>query len=412
MGDTSFGFELRQRRRAKGLSLRQLSRLAHLDFTYLSRVENNLRQPSESMASAVDIALEADGVLIAIAQVQRVAAGPRAVVFDPVRRREFVTTGIATAVASLSGVQDSTKRVGRVGVADVERLDRAVARLRTLGHQHGGAILWEAATGVAREGYYLLEQGKYTDEVEAMLLAATGRAQMCAGWLAFDTGQQDAARSSYNEALSLARQTGSISVEVHALVNLAHQSLFMEMPRQALRYAEAAQRVACSHSPHGKMSVVPYVRQATAFAIEGDRAGSAKAMAEARNRFDAVSSDEEDSWVGFISPGELDNIEAAAAMKLGDNRRAEALWMRAIPQHGPTYLRNRAISWIRLAVTRLDLDEPVGAALAAIEALNDLTSEVDSHIATSELNALTARLAGYVSVPEVDAFMSRFLARA
>ncbi|WP_212841203.1 helix-turn-helix domain-containing protein [Catellatospora sp. IY07-71] len=320
MGDTTFGSELRRRRLARGLSLRQLSELAHVDFTHLSRAENGRRRPTELLAAAVDIALEADGELIAIAHVQRAATAATAVTSDPVRRREFVATGVAAAVASLSGMRDCTIRVGRVGGSDVEPLDRAVARLRALGHQHGGANLWQAASGVAREGYHLLEQGTYTDEVEAALLAAIGRAQMCAGWLAFDGGNHDAARSCYNEALSLARQTTDPSIEVHALVNLAFQSTFLGMPRQAVRYAEAAERIA-----FGKMAIVPQIRRATAYASSGERAESRSAMSRARTMLDHAGDDEHGYWCSFISPEELDGIEGTAAMRLGDMRRAETL---------------------------------------------------------------------------------------
>ena len=412
MGDESFGSILRRMRLEREWSLRQLSMAAHIDFTYLSKVENGLREPTDTLANSVDIALAADGVLIAMAQVQRVASGQRAVPLDTVRRRAFIASGAATAVASLGGTKDVTKRVGRVGVSDVHRLERAVDRLRTLGHQHGGANLWEAATGVASEGFYLLEQGQYTEEVEQLLLGVTSRAQMCAGWLAFDTGRQDAARSSYNEALSLARQTANASVEIHALANLAHQSLFLGMPRQALRYAEAARRVALTFSPNSKMSVVPFIREATAYALEGNRSASAKAITAARTKLDAAKGDDEDSWVNFVSPGELNNIEAATKMRLGDNRQAEALWVRAIGQHSTGYLRNRAISWIRLGVTRLDLNEVEGAALAADEALNDLSGEVESYVATTELNGLAARLAPHAPIPEVGAFMTRYLTQA
>jgi len=159
------------------------------------------------------------------------------------------------------------------------------------------------------------------------------------------------------------------------------------------------------------MTVVPYIREATAYAIEGDATASAAAMSTARNRLDQVRGDDEDSWMSFVRPGELDNIEAATLMRLGQNRRAEALWERAIVQHDSTYLRNRAISWIRLGVTRLELSEVAGAGVAAGKALDDLSAEVESHVATTELDALAVRLAPHRSVPEADAFIGRYLER-
>lgn len=402
MPGESFGGSLRSFREERELSLRQLSELAHVDYGHLSRIENGKRKPTEGVANAVDIALEADGVLIALAKIERADDDRQGVTSDPMRRRTFVATPLAAAVASLGGVSDATQRVGQVGVRDAERLNRAVVRVRALGHQHGGANLWQAAAGIAQNGYHLLEHGSYAEDVGDLLLAATGRAQMCAGWLAFDSGAHDVARSCYNEALSLARQTADPSIEVHALVNLAFQSTFLGMPRQSLRYSEAAERVA-----FGRMGVVPMIRQATAHAYAGDAGESNLAMAAARRRFDK-DPEGADDWCAFVSPAELDGIEGTAALKLGDSHRAEAILLRAIDAHSDGFARNRALYRVRLAAARLDLEEPDGAAHAANDALDDLSGEVASFVVSTELATVAKRLASFSALPEVERFIARY----
>lgn len=227
---------------------------------------------------------------------------------------------------------------------------------------------------------------------------------MCAGWLAFDSGAHDVARSCYNEALSLARQTADPSIEVHALVNLAFQSTFLGMPRQSLRYSEAAERVAS-----GRMAVVPMIRQTTAYAFAGDPAESQGAMARARHRFDKTK-DEGEDWYTFVSPAELDGIEGTAAVALGEPRRAESLLLRAIAAHGDGFARNRALYRVRLARARLDLGEPDGAAHAANEALDDLSGSVASYVVSSELATVAKRLASFSNLPEVERFIARYSA--
>ncbi|NUT36208.1 MAG: helix-turn-helix transcriptional regulator [Hamadaea sp.] len=404
MSGESFGARLRTLRERRGLSLRQLSDLSHVDFGHLSRIENGRRKPTDGVANAVDIALEADGVLIAMAKVERAGDDRQGVTSDPMRRRTLVTTPLAAAIASLGGVSDAAQRVGQVGVGDAERLGRAVIRIRTLGHQHGGEDLWQAAAGVAQNGYHLLEHGAYSESVGEMLLTATGRAQMCAGWLAFDSGAHDVARSCYNEALSLARQTADSSIEVHALANLAFQSTFLGMPRQSLRYAEAAERVA-----FGRMAVVPQIRQATAYAYAGDPNESHRAMAQARIRFDSAPEDGED-WCAFVSPAELDGIEGTAAIKLRESRRAETLLLRAIAAHDDGFARNRALYRVRLAQARLDLGDADGAALAANEALDDLSGEVASFVVSAELASVAQQLAAFPQLPDVERFIARYTA--
>jgi transcriptional regulator with XRE-family HTH domain len=58
-----FGQRLRSMRIARGLTLRGLARLAHIDSGHLSRVEAGARPPTNEIAAALDRALEADGAL-------------------------------------------------------------------------------------------------------------------------------------------------------------------------------------------------------------------------------------------------------------------------------------------------------------------------------------------------------------
>ncbi|GIF98231.1 helix-turn-helix domain-containing protein [Catellatospora citrea] len=408
MPEETFGENLRRMRQARGWSLRRLSEESHIDKGHLSRIERDQRPASEAIASAVDAALQAGGSLIGLAQVQRAVAERAAVTSDSMRRRTFVTAPLAVAVASLGGADDELVAVGRVGAADAQRLHRAVTRLRVLGHQHGGESLWQAAAGIAREGYTILEQGTFSAAVGDQILAATGRAQMCAGWLAFDSGRQDIARSCYNEALALARQASNHGIEVHALVNLAFQSTFLRMPRQALRYADAAERIAQSYDPTGRIAVVPLIRQATAHAIAGDRGESAKATTLARRRLDK-SHQEGDDWCAFVSPAELDAIEATTAMLLGDTARAEPLLEQAVAAHNVGFARNRALYRVRLARTRLDRGDIVGGALSANEALDDLSGEVASWVVNAELQDVAQRMAHHPGDAEAERFMDRYI---
>jgi hypothetical protein len=55
---------------------------------------------------------------------------------------------------------------------------------------------------LSQEGYLMLEQGQYGDDLAEGLQQAIGRAQMCAGWLALDSGRHDIARSSFNDVIS------------------------------------------------------------------------------------------------------------------------------------------------------------------------------------------------------------------
>ncbi len=63
------------------------------------------------------------------------------------------------------------------------------------------------------------------------------------GWLAHDSGRFDDARSHYAEALATARMTGDAGLEAHAFCNTAFLARDAGRPREAVRAAQAAQRV-------------------------------------------------------------------------------------------------------------------------------------------------------------------------
>jgi hypothetical protein len=233
---------------------------------------------------------------------------------------------------------------------------------------------------------------------------------MCAGWLAFDAGRYEVARDSYNEALSLARQTADASTETHALVNLSFQSNALGMPRQALSFADAADRAAAILDDVGQLRTVPQLRRAAAFALAGDARASGVAMAAARKALDQDADKPTAEWCTFISPAELDGVEATCAIKLGHASRAEKLLERAVSGHTDRFVRNRALYKVRLGRARLDKSALDGAAEAASAALDDLSGDVASHVVDAELAHVAGRLAEHPTVPGVPAFLDRYIA--
>ena len=60
--EATFGGYLRALRRSRGMSQRELARLSFMDFTYISKVENNRmpHTPSESFCLSLSQALQTD----------------------------------------------------------------------------------------------------------------------------------------------------------------------------------------------------------------------------------------------------------------------------------------------------------------------------------------------------------------
>jgi hypothetical protein len=331
-----------------------------------------------------------------------IAAGEEPV--DPMKRRTLIKFGLATtAAASVSG-----EIVGQVGATDVARIRRTTARLHGLDQQHGGETIWQAALSAVNEAYYLLERGSYGPEVEAQLLRATGRLQICAGWLCFDAGRHEQARTSYMGALTLARPTGDAEVETRAFANLAFQSNLLKQPREALRFARAAEMAANSVRDASRVAAIPQLRLATASSLTGDVRGTDRAITLARKALDDEREHTTAEWCAFLSPLEIDAVEATCAVKLGHATRAERLLEQAINGYSDQHARNRALYRVRLAQARLDGRAVDGAVEAADAALDDLSGELDSWRVSTELAAVAQRLAGHPQVAGVDAFLDRY----
>jgi transcriptional regulator with XRE-family HTH domain len=405
----TFAVALRRVRDERGMTLRGLAALAPLDVGYLSKIENGRRRVTLSVARAVDAALDAKGELVALARIERSSRVRQAIPSDSMKRRTLLKWGMtAPALAEPLGEVSDTRRRRKIAVADATELSDSAVWLYNLDNQHGGATLWNAAAVCVSSGYSMLEHGTYGAVVGRRLLKATGRVQMCAGWLAFDAGRQNVARSCYTEALALARQAGDAEVEVHALANLAFQSNVLGRPREASRFTEGAIRAAAS--PHGKarLMAIPQLRNAMASALSSDPTSQDKAMTAARKVIDDDVDKPVEEWCAFLGPAELDGVEGTCLVELGKPRHAEKLFQRAIAGYTDRYARNRALYRVRLARARLDMRTPDGAAEAANAALDELAGQVASWRVRSELDAVANRIAAHPHEPQSAVFLHRY----
>ncbi|MGH3904263.1 MAG: helix-turn-helix domain-containing protein, partial [Pseudonocardiaceae bacterium] len=325
-----------------------------------------------------------------------------AVTWDPMRRRTLFAWGLTTTAATGLGAGS-----GAVGSADIARLQRAETRLHRLAAQHGGEMLWQAAADAVGEGRLMLERGSYGSSVGQELLVATGRLQICAGWLAFDSGRHDIAQVCDEGALALARQAGDPELEVQALAHLARGSNVLDRPREAQRFASAAGDVATSAGVSTRLAVIPQFRRAVASSLMADARGADQAIKQARTTLDRERDEPVEEWCAFVTPFEIDGIEATCALELGHAARAQRLLEKVVIGYGPRFRRNRALYAARLARARLDNSEVDGAAEAANVVLDDLSGEVASWRVSSELDTVACRLAEHPQVEGVSQFQDR-----
>ncbi|GHJ43956.1 XRE family transcriptional regulator [Catellatospora sp. TT07R-123] len=406
--DETFGQVLARMRAASGLSVRSLGAAAKVDPGFISKISNHNATVSQSVAQALDVALRAGGELMLAWQAEDARRRMAEVTSDAMRRRTLMagTTGLI-----LGGLLPGRAEAGhRLGLADVTQIQRHIDRLIAMDYQFGGEGLWQAAVGYAREAYWWLDNGIFTDEVEAALLRVTSRVQMCAGWLSFDSGQHDVSRNSFNEALGLAQQADDAEAETHALANLAYLSNYLGSPKQARRWADAAGRAAAPTGEHARLPVLPLLRVAMSSALTADKSAFEKAMTSARRHLNRDVDQPVAEWRAFVTWHELDGVEGTCAMELGETERAIRLLHQAIEAHPDGFARNRATYKVRLARANLDAENVEEAVSAADSALDDVSSNVTSWRLGAELGTVAQRMAAYHDMPAVERFLTRYKA--
>ncbi|MFH8494326.1 hypothetical protein [Streptomyces coeruleorubidus] len=329
-----------------------------------------------------------------------------------VLRRAFMTGGGATvAAASLGPVglaldaAAAQRPVRRAGASDAGALEEAVRRIRLLDDRHGADGLYRRAAAPLRAAYALLDAGTTRQTTADRLYSGAGELAISVGWLAHDSGRFDDARSHYAEALATARMTEDPGLEAHAFCNTAFLARDAGRPREAVRAAQAAQRVARPVGSARLMSLLA-LREAGGWAGLADRVGSEQALARAQALFDRGPSDDDPEWMSFYGEAELEGLEAQCWSTLGDWPRAARHARRAAELQDPHFSRNIALYTAELADDLARGGRPDEAAVAGMRVL-DLLEEVQSSRIQTMLAATARVLSPHRRASGVSAFLER-----
>ncbi|MGX1565731.1 hypothetical protein [Streptomyces sp. NPDC055506] len=329
-----------------------------------------------------------------------------------VLRRAFMTSGGATvAAASLGPVglaldaSAAQRPVRRAGASDAGALEEAVRRIRLLDDRHGADGLYRRAAAPLRAAYALLDAGATRQTTADRLYSGAGELAISVGWLAHDSGRFDDARSHYAEALATARMTGDPGLEAHAFCNTAFLARDAGRPREAVRAAQAAQRVARPVASARLMSLLA-LREAGGWAGLADRVGCEQALARAQTLFDRGTSEADPEWMSFYGEAELEGLEAQCWSALGDWRRAARHARRAADLQDPHFTRNIALYTAELADDLARGGRPDEAAVAGMRVL-DLLEEVQSSRIQTMLAATARVLLPHRRASGVSAFLER-----
>ncbi|MFJ3983066.1 hypothetical protein [Streptomyces fungicidicus] len=329
-----------------------------------------------------------------------------------VLRRAFMTGGGATvAAASLNpyglapDASAPQRAVRRAGASDAGALEEAVRQIRLLDDRHGADGLYRRAAAPLRAAYALLDAGTTRQRTADRLYSGAGELAISVGWLAHDSGRFDDARSHYAEALATARVTGDPGVEAHAFCNTAFLARDTGRPREAVRAAQAAQRVARPLGSPRLMSLLA-LREAGGWAGLADRTGCEQALVRAGAYFERGPSEADPEWMTFYGEAELEGLEAQCWSTLGDWPRAARHARRAAELQDPHFTRNIALYTAELADDLARGGRPDEAAEAGMRVL-DLLNEVQSSRVRTMLAGTSRVLLPHRRASGVSAFLDR-----
>jgi hypothetical protein len=206
-----------------------------------------------------------------------------------------------------------------------------------------GAILRQAINGV-RATRLLLEKSEYSEDVGRRLEFATGGMLIQAGWLAYDSGLQRLSRRLYTEAFVLGKMSGHDEITAHSLSNMSIQANALGHPKDAVRFAQTAQRhIGPWATPHVRAVFALHEARGLA-SLRADSACKA-ALATSATYFDTGPRDEDPNWIIYLNEEEFATLVGVCIMDLGKSAKANH-WLEKGAGSFEKFARNRLSSTI------------------------------------------------------------------
>lgn len=295
----------------------------------------------------------------------------------------------------------------RVGHSDVAKLREAAEDARRWDSKYGGGD-WRSSMvpECLRVDAAPLLLGSYTDEVGRALFGATAELTRLAGWMAFDTGQQEAAQRYYIQALRLARAAGDVPLGGYVLASMSLQATYRDFPDEGVDLAQAAVERNRGLATARTMSFFRLV-EARAHAKAGDSAAAGAALRAAEGWLErARAGDPDPTWLGFYS---YDRFAADAAECYRDlklPRQVRRFTEQALSKPTEEYVRSHGLRLVVSAVAELEsgnLDAACAAGTRAVE----VAGRISSARTTEYVRDLLHRLEPYGDEPRVAELRER-----
>ncbi|WP_406496024.1 sporulation protein [Streptomyces sp. NBC_00846] len=318
----------------------------------------------------------------------------------------FASPAAASPAAPVGPVTSDISPL-RVGHSDVSKLREAAQDARRWDSKYGGGD-WRSSMvpECLRVDAAPLLLGSYSDEVGRALFGAAAELTRLAGWMAFDTGQQEAAQRYYIQALRLARAAADVPLGGYVLASMSLQATYRGFADEGVDLAQAAVERNRGLATARTMSFFRLV-EARAHAKASDAAAAGAALKAAEGWLErSRNGDADPSWLGFYSYDRFAADAAECHLDLKAPRQVRRFTEQALSRPTEEFVRSHGLRLVVSAVAELEsgnLDAACAAGTRAVE----VAGRISSARTTEYVRDLLHRLEPYGHEPRVAELRER-----
>ncbi|MGW5052753.1 helix-turn-helix domain-containing protein [Actinokineospora sp. NPDC004072] len=391
----SFGALLRELRAAAGMSMGELAKRVNYSKSYLSKIENDLKPPNETMARLCDGALDAGGRLIDAAR----SARPE----PTVDRRQVLAAGTVLGIALAGGPRPAPDE--RV----IAGMRTTFEHLRALGAETSPAVVLEPLVAQVRTVHGLAAENP--EPIRSRLLLLAARIAEYTGWMSQEAGDERAALWWTRHAATLAGAGGDREVECYAFVREAGLALYRHDAISTVELARQAQRSGLAST---RTLALAARREAQGHALAGDRGEFERALDRAGELFEQSTVDNGPYPVlGTTAPEPMALARGWSLCDLGRAGESAQVLDGALPELPATSRRARARFGVRRSLAHA-LSGEIDQSCRTLTGVIEDAAHVDSATVRLDLRELARTLSRWRShgaVREVYPELNRVLQR-
>ncbi|MGW5970095.1 MFS transporter [Streptomyces sp. NPDC055186] len=313
----------------------------------------------------------------------------------------WLITPADSSVAREVGPAEGSAAPTKVGHSDVRKLREAAEDARRWDSKYGGGD-WRSSMvpECLRVEAAPLLLGSYADDVGRALFGASAELTRLAGWMAFDTGQQEAAQRYYIQALRLARAAADVPLGGYVLASMSLQATYRGFGDEGVDLAQAALERNRGLATARTMSFFRLV-EARAHARAGDAPAAGAALKSAEGWLErSRPGDSDPGWLGFYSYDRFAADAAECYRDLKAPRQVRRFTEQALSRPTEEFVRSHGLRLVVSAVAELESGNLDAACEQGVRAV-EVAGRISSARTTEYVKDLLHRLEPYGDEPRV-----------